>query len=60
MRLRGCSPILQAHRRQAYPVRNCHRYGVVWRVLKKIIDPIMKGAPYGHRKETDVLRTSEF
>ncbi len=43
MRLRGCSPILQCHRRQAYTVRFCHRYGVVWRVLKKIINPVMIG-----------------
>lgn len=55
MRLRGCSPVPQCHRRQGALWANCHRYGVVWRVLKKIIDPIIKGSPYGNRKETHIL-----
>ena len=43
MRLRGCSSVPQCHRRQGVLWTNCHRYGVVWRVLKKIIDPFMIG-----------------
>jgi hypothetical protein len=57
MRLRGCSPVPQCHRRQETSGRYCHRYGVVWRVLKKIIDPIIKGSPYGNRKQIGISYT---